>query len=410
VRRTARALAVLVALVPAAAGGVEMDYGDLRAELRGHIRTLFTFGKDLDPERLFLEGSTKKRDSGLLLTRARIEAEAVWRDRVYAEFVYDNEVFTGSALNGLQFAVAEEIGTQTWFKWDWIISDHDDAVWRHLIYRAWLRLEGERYEVTVGRQRIPLGRGRFWNPIDLFNPIFPLAVEGDQRIGVDSLRARYRPLRGLWVEGIWAPQDDPDDQKAALRMEFSRAELDAAITVGSFASDWVFGADFAANLRGAAVRGEATFTNPDRGDRFWQIVAGADYTFSLGSGLYAAIEHLYNENRVSAEVTLPIGVPVDTGTALIAAAQISSLTRITTITLHQTGVMFGYDLTPLVRFDFACLYDWSGPSTAIVPSLTWSALDNLELSISGQLFYGPDGRSDYGSESPLLILRGDLYF
>ena len=409
-RRVGPALALLAALTPAPASGVELDHGDLRAELTGQLRTLFTFGKDFDPERLFLEGSTRKRDAGLLLTRMRIGAEAAWRDRIFAELVYDNEVYTGSGLDGLQFAVAQEIGTQTWFNWDRTVSDHDDAVWRHLIYRASVRLEGDRYDVTLGRQRIPLGRGRFWNPIDLFNPIFPLAIEADQRIGVDSVRARFRPLRGLWVEGIWAPQADPDEHRAALRMELSRAELDAAILVGSFASDWVFGADFAANLRGAAVRGEATFTDPDVGDRFWQVVAGADYTFSLGSGLYAAVEHLYNENRVSAEVTLPFGVTVETGTALIAAAQRSSLTRITTITLHQTAVMFGYDLTPLVRFDVACLYDWSGPSTAFVPSLTWSALDNLELSVSGQLFYGPDGRSDYGGQSPLLILRGDLYF
>jgi hypothetical protein len=410
VRRVACALAALVLLAPPFASGVEFDRGDLRFELTGHLRTLFTFGKDLDPERLFLEGSTRKRDSGLLLTRARIEGEAVWRDRVYAEIAYDNEVFTGSGLDGLQFQVAKAVGTRTWFSWDRTVSDHDDGYWRHLLYRAWVRVEGDRYEVTLGRQRIPLGRGRLWNPIDLFNPIFPLAVEADQRIGVDALRARFRAARGLWVEGIWSPQDDPDEHKRAVRVELSRTRIDAALTVGTFARDWVFGADFATNLRGAAVRGEGTFTNPRTGDRFWQVVVGADYTFSVGSGLYALIEHLYNENRIGAEFTFPIGVTVETGTALIAAAQISALDRITTISLHQTGIQVGYDLTPLLRFDFVSLYDWSGPSVVFAPALTWSATPNLDLSLAGQLFYGPEGRSDYGGEPPLLILRGDLYF
>ncbi|MFB3099474.1 MAG: hypothetical protein ACE1ZX_05510, partial [Acidimicrobiia bacterium] len=76
-----------------------------------------------------------------------------------------------------------------------------------LLYRGWVRYEGRSFDVTLGRQRIPLGRARLWNPTDLFNPIFPLAIEGDQRIGQDAVVARWEPLDEIWLVGLWSPQD-----------------------------------------------------------------------------------------------------------------------------------------------------------------------------------------------------------
>ena len=54
----------------------------------------------------------------------RLYMLADWYRQLWAESLgkqvdrHDNEVFTGSALSGLQFAVAQEVGTQTWFNWD----------------------------------------------------------------------------------------------------------------------------------------------------------------------------------------------------------------------------------------------------------------------------------------------------
>lgn len=409
-------LTLLLLLLAAAAAlparAAEFDRGDLRLELSGELRSVFTFTRDLDPERLFLEGSTRRRDAGLSLTRARAAAQAVWKDRVYAEVVYDHEVYTGSGLRGLSYRVAQAIGTQTWLDADRVYSRHRDAEWRHALYRAWVRFESERFELTLGRQRIPLGVGRLWNPVDLFNPIFPLAIEGDQRIGQDAIRARFRLVRGLWLEGIWSPQDDPDEHRGAVRLAFSRTTADAALMVGRFRRDWVFGADFTADVKGATVRAEATYTDLETGGRIWQVVSGVDYTFSVGSGLYALVEHLYNENRVDAETfaRLPPGLSPDEGVRLVAAVESRFFDRITTLGRNQTAFDLGYDLTPLLRLDLAWLYDWHGPSVAFVPSLSWSAKDNLEVALSGQLFYGRHARTEYGDRPAILILRVNAFF
>jgi hypothetical protein len=350
-------------------------------------------------------------DAPILLLRGTIDLQAAWRDRVYAQVTYDNELFTGNGINGLQFEVAKRIGPRTWWDLDDTIASTDNAEWRQLLYRAWVRLEGERYAATVGRQRYSLGVGRLWTPLDLFNPIFPLAIEGDRRIGQDGISARYRLARGAWVRGIWSPQSDPDEHRAAALLEFSRRAMDLTLMGGRFSQDWVGGGAVARNFGGAAGRLEGTVSKLHEDGWIYQLVVGVDYTFDLGTGLYAYAEHLYNTNRVSNQAFLPpLGVDVDSGVALVALAQISALDRIVTTSLHTSGIGSGYDLTPLLRLDAVLLYDWSGSSLAFAPALTWSARQDLELSLGGQLFWGVEGESQYGGISPILIVRADLYF
>jgi hypothetical protein len=421
------------------AAGAELDRGDLRLELGGSLRTLATLTRDVrldelerrlqevDPLRL----PPRRSDSGLLLLRARIDAQAVWRDRLYAQVVYDNEARFGSGLDTFNFAAADAIGIRTWADMDGTLSSHEDGDWRHSVYRAWVRWEQERVELTLGRQRIPLGRGRLWNPIDLFNPIPPLAIEGQQRIGQDAARLRFRLREGVWTEAIWSPQDDPDEHRGALRLELSRTELDLALLVGSFRRNWVFGADGEGNLGGAAYRFEATYTDDREGGRTWQVVGSLDYTFAVGSGLYGMVEHFYNENLVDQGgfgallATCFAGVPppppplsspaarqcIDATISALAGGQGPVLDRLVTIVRNQTGVQLGYDLTPLVRANLLSIYDWHGPSVAIFPVISWSASSDVEVALGVQLYLGPDdGRSEYGDRANLLFAQVDFFF
>lgn len=406
-------LAVPLAGVPDAARAAEFSRGDLNAQLDGQLRSLFTFTRELDPERLFLERSTRLRDAGLWLMRARLNADGVWKDSLYGQVTYDHELRTGSALQALPFRVAEVSDTGTWLDADRAISRHHDGQWRHSLYRAWLRYEREDFEITVGRQRIPLGRGRLWNPIDLFNQIPPLAIEGTQRIGEDAVRARLRVAKGAWAGFIWAPQDDPDDHKLAVRGEISRRDFDAAAMVARIGKDWVFGADFALNLGDAAGRAEATYTDLELGGRVWQVVASVDYTFQVGDGLYALVEHFYNENRVrpgGVEALALLAPDVETGIDLVASATQAFRRRLTTIARDQTGFQLSYEFTPLWRGNLVWFYDWDGPSGAIAPALTWAPRSDLEFTFAGQLYIGRDGRSEYGDRPNVLILSADFYF
>ncbi len=400
-------LAVTVAwtLAPEPAGaGLELDGADWHAELSAQTRLLWRWTREIEADDFVATGSTKKADSKLLLTRAEISAEAVWRDRLYAEFVYDMEYRTGSGLDSLRFAVGDEIGPGTWFDWEDEIHQGPNSDLRHFVYRAWLRYEGDRFDVTVGRQRIALGRGRIWNPVDLFNPILPLQVEGDRRIGQDSVVARLFLSENLRLELIESPQDDPDDHRMAARFAVQRREIDAAAMIARIREDYVFGGEFATSVGGTGVRGEGTWTNPDLGDEFWQLVGSVDHNFVIGSGLYVLVEHLFNENRIDPDLPIPTGIQV------LALAQAPQLDRLTTVVRHQTGLLLGYDLTPLLRGDLLTLYDWNGASAGFLPTLSYEWQPDLVITIGAQLFIGSDESTEYGEVSNLLLVQLDAYF
>ncbi len=415
-------LALLISTGALPCRAAELLDGDLFLALSPSVRVLYTQSRRLSAERLLVDGSTSGRPStGLLLTRLRLDLEAAYRDLVSARVVYDNQYYTGPGLDSLAFQLGKELSFGTWFDWDDVITDRENGYWEHLLYRAWVRFQGERYELTLGRQRIALGRGRVWNPTDLFNPIPPLQIQGDQRIGQDAAVLRVLLVPRLWGVAIWSPEDDPDEHRTALRLEFSSMELDASGMLARIAEDWVYGVDFARDVRGAGLRGEATYTHLDAGGDIWQATLSLDYTFGIGTGLYGLVEYFYNENRISGDlgealgqVVPPGGFPsVDVGIDVILAAGealIPAAPRLATSALHNSGVSLGYDLTPLLRGSLLWLQDWNGGSAALVPTLGYSPNDHVELRVGAQLFLGSGDDTSYGEATNVLFVEVDLFY
>ena len=88
----AAALAAGLALtIPALVQAAELDRGDLRLELTGELRGLYTFSRELDRDDFLesLPALATRRDSWRGLVRARAQLESVWQDRLYGQLVYD---------------------------------------------------------------------------------------------------------------------------------------------------------------------------------------------------------------------------------------------------------------------------------------------------------------------------------
>jgi hypothetical protein len=412
VTRAASALALWLALAAGAARAVELDAGEFKFDLTGNLREVLTDTRAVDasdvfppPGRAFSLGESA---SLLSTTRLRIGLEGRYGDHWSGQLVYDNELYLGSGRDSLAFRTANALGSPTFLDLDQTLVDSDDATWRHLLYRGWVRYQNDDFDVTLGRQRIALGRGRLWTPSDIFNFIPPLAVEADQRIGVDSLLARAKLADGLWAEVIAAPERHDHHPRSALRLELGRRQLDAAVMVAKIDRDYLFGADFATNLADAALRGEITETWHQQGKATLQAVLSLDDTLPLGTGLYVLVEHFYNQNVVR-HASVAEALRGDLGLQGL-ALRFAPLPQLVTFVRNQTGFELGYDLTPLLRADLLWLHDWNGPSEALVPSITWSARQNLDLSLGVQLFGGNSGTGEYGGLAPLWFLRSDVYF
>jgi hypothetical protein len=410
VNRTAVACGLALALAAARAQAVEFDWGDWKLDLSADLREIVTESRDLDVHDLPLDPNAPVPLSSMLLatTRARLQLEARYGDHWTAQVVYDNQVFLGSGRDSVAFQAAQALGAPTWLDLDHTIADSQDATWEHLLYRGWLRYQSDALEVSLGRQRIALGRAHLWNPSDLFNPIPPLAVESDQRIGVDAALARVRLQDELWAAAIFAPGVNDQNASSAFRLELSRRELDGALMFAVIDRDYVAGLDFASNVADAALRGEFTETWHFAGRATLQAVLSLDYTFPLGTGLYALVEHFYNQN-VQPRNSFNAALLADVGLQRLAARFLSP-TQITTVARNQTGVELGYDLTPLLRANLLWIHDWNGPSEAFAPSLTWSPRSDLELTGGMQVFGGSGDKGEYGGLKPLYFVRADVYF
>jgi len=460
-RSAMRALAILaLGVLASSAQGAELfRRGDFAVELSGSIRGIgvatrgtsledFEEAADESPVVCFLPASFEDcpafREVGrtrvwqsLARVRARLDLQLL--GSLSARIEYDNELVMGK-LDTLELRGFDRIEEEPLLPFQEDLSNFDlggdsSGVWRHSLYRGWLNWETEHFQVILGRQRIPWGVGRLWNPIDRFNPVPPLAIEQDESEGIDSVVATWFASDAAALDAVYAPGDDGDDPSYALRLHGLVADTDYSLMAGVFDDANTFGATLERNLGDMAVHLEAVYADPDARywpvgrprprnlSSFWQVVVSLDTNIDVGKGIYAVIEHLYNGNalgrgRGRAGSLLPLfestmTPPAEPEPPLVYVQPISSDrfggSRVVTLALHQTGAMLGYDLTEALRGDLMVIYDWNGHSSAIAPQLRYTPRGDLEVTLGLQIFTGRRA-SQYGQAENLAFLIVEYFF
>lgn len=435
-------LLTLCAASPSGATEV-WSYGDFRVDFSGSLREVAQVGRQTDADAFadrfaadpncFLAATLRncsafdvvnEEDGWQGLTRLRTRLDVEFTSFLRAVVVYDHEVRTGE-LDTLGGAFAGGFRQDDFFDAEWTHESQSDFEWRHLFYRGYLHLETEHLDLSVGRQRIAWGVGRLWNPIDRFNAVGPLAVQGDQSQGIDSVDATWAIDGFHSVQAVYAPGPNRDHARYALRYSGVILDSDVSVMGGRFEEAWTVGVDFARNVGDAAARFEVVYTRPHhkvwkvessrrrRLDDFVQLVLSVDYTVDFADGIYLLLEHLYNGNALGfgagrAGPLLPLfeasGPFVAPGTsALFGSSQVVSNAE------SQTGFLIGGDITDDLRLDLLTIYDWNGGSAAVTPSLKYTPLDALEVTVGVQAFAGPR-RSQYGTAEPFLYVLADIFF
>ncbi len=175
-------------------------------------------------------------------------------------------------------------------------NDPGSLVNRTSIYRAYLEYSGARHLWVVGKQRIPLGVGRFWNPIDVFNPVNIEAIEPDQRQGTNTIRYEYALSELSNVDLNVA------SGKGAIRVKGYLDFADVAL-VGEWDDDqdqdiigWEIEGELATS--GIELRSEGgSFHNRTSGQRHTEFIAGAEYGFANSIVLLGEYHYLDGPRR-----------------------------------------------------------------------------------------------------------------
>lgn len=240
------------------------------------------------------------------------------------------------------------------------------------IYRAYVQYRGDKHFWSLGRQRIPLGVGRVWNPIDIFNPIDSQSIETDERSGTESIRYEYA-INELSNADFTVAKD-----KLALRVKGYLDDVDMAfVTLWDEKGDQdVIGWELAGELlhSGIELRSEGgSFRDHRCGERHSEFIIGAEYGFANSVTLLGEYKHS------------------DAGKSDYIATQIG----------YQPALLWTCHLLLVVNTT-----DGSGFAA---PAVEYSLSDEMTLS-AGAFVYGGGDSDEFGVSSNRYYLRWFVHF
>jgi hypothetical protein len=300
-----------------------------------------------------------------------------------------------------------------------ILDESDDTTATVISYqldRLYYRRHLKNYSITLGRQAIDWGSGRFWQPLNLFGSFAPTDLDTDYKPGIDAVSIDYFPSPFSSLSGVYvfAPQDQSTVKDSAAlyyrRQVGSVSEI--ALAAGTITGNTVVGGSFESAWKSIGWRIEGVHYQLKETDEqilFW--IAGLDYQFDNGTLLSA--EYYDNSHGADTESEL-VGMFSD---SLVASGLQQHLSR------HLIGIGLSHDLTPLLQGGYTLL---ASVLKANSDSNDWSVLHqfNLTYSVSNESdllisLILPDGkglsltdepRSEFGHIPASVSLRLRFYF
>lgn len=262
----------------------------------------------------------------------------------------------------------------------WMIAQGKGWLLHSMIDRAYMDYSSGKWQVKVGRQRVNWGINLVWNPNDIFNSFSYFDFDYEERPGTDAVRVQYYTGVTASAELVYKPGRDNAYTSMAGMYRFSKWDYDFQFLAGQAGNDYVAGAGFSGDIRGAGFRGELTHFEPRNDNSYRATVASvsADYTFSNSWYIHSSI--LYNsEGKTGKAGGLNVIFNPD-----LSAKQLS-------IARYSVFGQVSKPVTPLFTGSISGIVNPSDHSFYAGPSLSYSLLENLELMLTGQLFFGESG-------------------
>ena len=258
------------------------------------------------------------------------------------------------------------------------ISTGNSYIFNSRIDRGYIDYTIDKFQVTIGRQRINWGQCYTWNPNDLFNAYSFFDFDYIEKPGSDAIRLQYYNTNTSALE-FAIKADNNHNITSAVLYRFNKWNYDIQFLGGILnQQDYVIGTGWSGNIKGASFRGEVSYFQPkyNFADTSGILVVslGTDYTFK--NSFMLQFEMLYNQNRSSG-----ISNFVDFYNMSLSAKNLS----FTKITLMLQG---SYPITPLFNVSLAGMYFPKLNGIFLGPSFTWSLTKNIDFSLITQSFAG----------------------
>ncbi len=276
--------------------------------------------------------------------------------------------------------------------------------------RLYLDYYSERLDVRAGRQALHWGSAQFFNPTDPFPEVL-ITEPWRPRRGVNALRAHlaFGPL--IDATAVAALDDSLTRPRAALRLRTNRWGVDMALSgVWRGDEDWLAGLDVRGTL-GVGFWLEAAL-RPTSGTVHEELAAGLDYSFEVFEKLVLMAQYYRNgagaasPDQYVRTVSLAAAGPTCSAGSPLGPAQPDPFAPFTLardyLLLSTTAT-----LTPELTFSLPLLQNLDDGTAIAIPTVTWSAANWLDLSLSAQVPFTTWGNGGEFKPRPgdLLIQR-----
>ena len=246
-----------------------------------------------------------------------------------------------------------------------------------MIDRAYLEWTKNQWEVRIGRQRINWGVALVWNPNDLFNAFSFFDFDYEERPGSDGIRIKKYTGFASSVELASNVADDFNHLTTAFLWKVNKWEYDFQFLFGKAMEDIALGFGWAGNLADAGIKGEMTFLNPYKENRFDPVflaTISVDYSFESSWYIHGAF-FLNTEGERDPDFPFL--------NVRLGRLTVRDLSPYKVSTLAQTT----YNISSLVNSGMAVIFYPGSNALFLNPNLTISLKENLDLDLIGQVFF-----------------------
>lgn len=174
----------------------------------------------------------------------------------------------------------------------------------HRLDRFNVQLRGSKWGVTLGRQALSLGSGIVFQPLDLFSPFSPTAVDRDYKNGDDMLLIEQLFDNGSDLAWLAVARRDDAGNLTGRASSFAGkwrgfvASAEVELLAGRHIGETVLGAMLRVPIGGALLRSDLLLTRTDEvGDNRWRgsVLVNVDTSFDWASrSAYVFAELFYN--------------------------------------------------------------------------------------------------------------------
>ena len=287
-------------------------------------------------------------------------------------------------------AYAEALdNSDDWADLGWRVSDGPDHALHTAPDRLFVDWTRGAWQLVAGRQRVHWGRNLGWNPLDWFNAVNPLDFDDEEHGGIDAVLAQWYFSPTGALEAVVRGADSADRVAAALLWRASVHSYDLQLQGGRLRDGAAaLGAGWSGALGPAGFRGEYSLFI-DGGERQHLFGATVDYLFA--SELFVGGGFLYNSDGA----TEPDPRQVLPGAL--------SVLRLNPARFSLQGNA-RYPVSPLLNADLSAFANPLDASAWLVPGLTWSLSQSVDVLFNAQVGVGKKG-AQYRAEERVFNLR-----